>query len=105
MVRLQRCSFEEYSPLGETLVLQKAEDTARSIANEAVLEPDQGQAKALLEHAARSLNRGRFMAMVDQTERQGLIAATPQDFNFGDYLINLNNGTYDLLGWSVTRWT
>ena len=84
------------SPSAETAVLQKAEDTARGIANEAILQPDQGQAKSLLEHAKRSLNRGRFIAMVDQTKHQKEIAATLEDFNTNDYLINLDNGTYDL---------
>ena len=79
---------------GETFRLIK--ETARSIYEEAAINPDEDRRKAIASHAARSESAIKLKAAVTLAESEHEVAVVHTDLNRNPYLFNLPNGTLNL---------
>ncbi|MFP3976011.1 MAG: phage/plasmid primase, P4 family, partial [Dehalococcoidia bacterium] len=77
-------------------VAELAKHTARSIFQEASLERDSEQAKAIAKHAMRTASKNQRDAMVDAAKTEPGILAHVGEFDKDPWLLNCQNGVLDL---------
>jgi putative DNA primase/helicase len=75
-------------------VVQKAQDTVRSIYAVAAGVSDEKLRTAMVDHARRSESHQRIEALLKQA--RSMLAITPEEFDRNPWLLNVENGTLDL---------
>ena len=81
----------------DTGVVQRyAKDTVRRIYAEATASPDEGQRKAIADHARKSESEARIKAMISLAESESEVVVRHDDLDCDPWLLNVENGTLNL---------
>ena len=76
-------------------VVRRAKETAKAIRDEAQFTPDDNLSKAILKWAHGSQHRARIGALIHLAQSE--LAIRPEKFDSHPWLLNVQNGTLDLL--------
>lgn len=77
-------------------VERMAKETIRNILNEAAMVEDDTERKKLVKHALASENQQRIRSMILLSQSEAGVPITPSQFDSDDWLLNCENGTFDL---------
>ncbi len=77
-------------------IVKLAKQTVRMIYRLASEEPEKSVRKAIVKHAVKSDDNGKYVAMIELAKSEPLIALTPDELDSDPMLFNVQNGTIDL---------